>query len=243
MNDWPTDMPTPTWRSPDDDVWLYCGDCLEILPQLPDGCVDAVVTDPPYNVGIDYGVHDDSMTLDGFTEWARSWFAHCRRIADSVLVTGQARLPQYAVIEPWKWLLCWWKPAAMGRSPVGFCNWEPVALWGKGGSDGNDVIRAVITPDLALDGHPCPKPLGWATGQLECFPKAGTILDPFMGSGTTGVACVKLGRRFIGIEIERKYFDIAVRRIEDALAEGEMFKHVEREQQGTIEDELNRGDT
>lgn len=196
---------------------IILGDCLEVLKGLPDGCVDAVVTDPPYNVGIDYGNGtDDSRSRDGFIQWATPWFRECRRVAKTVLITGQARLPDYAAIEPWKWLLCWHKPAAMGRSPVGFCNWEPIAMWGRGGSVGVDVITAQIIPDDTLNGHPCPKPLGWAVGQIELLPWARTVLDPFCGSGTTGVACVQTGRRFIGIEIEPKYAAIARRRIADA---------------------------
>ena len=205
-------------------VTLYCGDCQEVMAGMAAGSVDAVVTDPPYNVGVDYGSHDDKMSLDDFVEWARGWFTECRRIAETVLITGQARLPQYALIEPWKWLLQWWKPAAMGRSPVGFCNWEPIAMWGKGSSAGlTDIIRAPIAHQGDTESHPCPKPIYWATGQLLRWPDATTILDPFMGSGTTGVACVELGRKFIGIEIEQEYFDIAVRRISEAQRQGRLF--------------------
>jgi len=200
-----------------DNVTLYHGDCLEILPTLDKGSVGAVVTDPPYNVGINYGVHDDNMSREDFVSWIGRWFPECRRIAATVLVTGQARLPDYALIEPWKWLLAWWKPAAMGRSPVGFCNWEPVAMWGRGASTGCDVIRAPIIPDEKLNGHPCPKPVAWAEGFINLLPWATTILDPFMGSGTTGVACVNTGRNFIGIEIDEGYYKIAKERIEKAI--------------------------
>lgn len=192
-------------------------DCLEFLKTLPDGSVDAVVTDPPYNVGIKYGPGtNDNRSREDFIEWARAWFVECRRVATTVLITGQARLPDYAAIEPWKWLLAWYKPAAMGRSPVGFCNWEPIAMWGKGGNRGVDVIRAPIVPDPDLDGHPCPKPLEWAIGQLKLLPWAKTVLDPFAGSGTTGVACIQTGRNFIGTEIDPTYADIARRRCREA---------------------------
>jgi len=80
------------------------------------------------------------------------------------------------------------------------------------------------------NGHPTQKPLGvmeWSIGQLPS--DATTILDPFMGSGTTGVACANLGRRFIGIEIEPKYYDIARKRISDAYAQGQLFKETEPE--------------
>jgi len=203
---------------------LILGDCVDILKSIESDSVDLIVTDPPYNVGVDYGEHNDNMSLDEFTEWARLWFIDCRRISKTLLITGQARLPQYAIIEPWKWLLQWWKPAAMGRSPVGFCNWEPIAMWGDGSAAGKtDIIKATIVPDITVSGHPCPKPKGWATGQINLFSKAGSVLDPFLGSGTTGVAAIELGRTFIGIEREEKYFDLACRRIEAAVNQGNLF--------------------
>jgi len=214
----------PTWSSDNGNVQLYLGDSLAVLPTLPADSVDLILTDPPYNVGIKYGsTYNDNKTPDEFRAWAASWFAECRRIAKTVLITGQARLPDYALIEPWKWLLAWWKPAAMGRSPVGFCNFEPIAMWGKGSNAGVDVIKARIVPDAALSGHPCPKPLDWALGQLALFPNAATVLDPFMGSGTTGVAAVQTGRKFIGIEIDPDYFEIAKRRIIEQLEHNSIF--------------------
>ena len=135
----------------------------------------------------------------------------------TVLVSGQARLPDYAMIEPWKWLLCWHKPAAMGRSPVGFCNWEPVAMWGKGTTTGCDFVRAPIVPSPELDGHPCPKPYLWAKGFISLFANAQTILDPFMGSGTTLRAAKDLNRKSIGIEIEEKYCEIAAKRLQQEV--------------------------
>ena len=102
----------------------------------------------------------------------------------------------------------------MGRSPVGFCAWEPIALWGKGSSAGfPDVIRAPIVPQKDTEPHPCPKPLYWATGQLIRFPKASIIVDPFCGSGTTCVAAKMLGRNYIGIDISEKYCEIARARL------------------------------
>ncbi len=193
-------------------IEIYLGDCREILPTL--GAVDLCLTDPPYNVGIKYGPGtNDSKSRDEFIAWATEWFKECRRIATTVLVCGQARLPEYAVIEPWKWLVCWWKPAAMGRSPLGFCNWEPVAMWGKGISSGCDFIKAPIVPSAEVDGHPCPKPLEWAKAFLALFPKTETVLDPFSGSGTTLVAAKHFGIRAIGIEIEERYCEIAAKRL------------------------------
>ena len=114
----------------------------------------------------------------------------------------------------------------MGRSPVGFNEWEPIALFGKGSSAGlPDVIRAPIKADrLYGGGHPCPKPLYWAQGQIERFPKADIVSDPFAGSGTVGVAAVRLGRQFWGIEIDPEYFDIAKKRIQAELNRFPLFE-------------------
>jgi DNA modification methylase len=193
------------------------------LPLL--GPLDAIITDPPYNVGIKYGDNvNDKMSRDEFLAWAGDWFPKCRAAAKTVLVTGQGRLPDYAIIEPWKWLLAWHKPAAMGRSPVGFNAWEPIGLWGLGSNAGlPDWFVCPIVGQSDTGDHPCPKPLGWAEAQLRRFPNAKTICDPFTGSGTVGVVSVKLGRKFKGIEIEPKYFDIACRRISDALSRPDLF--------------------
>ena len=81
-----------------------------------------------------------------------------------------------------------------------------------------------LSPSGQLKEHPTQKPLPLIQWCIERLPEtAQTILDPFMGSGTTGVACAKLGRKFIGIELEPKYFDIACRRIEDAYKQPDLF--------------------
>jgi len=214
---------TPTWQTNDGSVQLYCGDCLDVLPTLEAGSVDAVVTDPPYGVGFKYDGHDD--TRNGYEDWCGKWFEELSRIASTILMScGAVNVQMWACIKPFNWQIAWLKPAAMGRSPVGFCNWEPMLLWGSGSGESVDVFTAPIVPDDSLDGHPCPKPLKWGIESVRRAAKSGTILDPFMGSGTTGVACVRLGRKFIGIEKEPKYFEIAVKRIEAELNRTPLFE-------------------
>lgn len=195
---------------------LYRGDCLDVLPTLSG--VDAVVTDPPYGVGFKYDGHDDSR--DGYGEWCKRWFAACREatVGPIAISCGIANLN---IWEQADWVLCWHKPAAMGRCAVGFNNWEPVLVYGKTrAGQVVDVFTACIIPDAAVEGHPCPKPLGWGIGTIERVSRVSDVcLDPFMGSGTTGVACINTDRKFIGIEKEPKYFDIACRRIERAWAD------------------------
>jgi len=198
---------------------LYLGDCRDILPTL--GKVDAVVTDPPYGIGFQY--ENDKDDREGYEEKCREWFSLCRGMSNSVALSpGQQNVAMWATIEPWRHQLAWHKPNAIGRTAIGFCKWEPVLVWGDVGVARADIFRAPIIVDETANGHPCPKPIQWAKEVIGYF-EAETILDPFMGSGTTGVAAVQMGRKFIGIEREPKYFDIACKRIEQAQRQGDLF--------------------
>ena len=201
-----------TWR-------VDHGDCLDMLRAMPDASVDAVVTDCPYNVGFKYTSTDDNRP--DYQGWCRMWLAELQRVCDGPIAisVGQSNLSMWATIQKPTWWLAWWKPAAMGRCVVGFNNWEPIALYGKTNRSVCDVIRATIKPDKDVEGHPCPKPVEWASKQIEMLTnEGGTVLDPFAGSGTTGVACVQTGRNFIGCEIDPGYVEIARRRIGETVA-------------------------
>jgi DNA modification methylase len=203
------------------DCELIQGDCLEVLPQLGTGSVDAVVTDPPYNVGLAYASYDDDRA--DYRAFSLRWLKAARRVCRGPIAVsvGQANLSLWAAAAPPDWWLAWWKPAAMGRCVVGFNNWEPIALYGKPRRAACDVIRATIKPDPSLRGHPCPKPLEWATKQVEMLTDPGdTVLDPFAGSGTVAVACALTGRKFIGVEIDPGYVAMARRRVEAVALRG-----------------------
>lgn len=189
-----------------------------MLPSV--GKVDAVVTDPPYGMNTAIG----GITAGKSSRWALSsaqsaWAAEPQswddeapavvldfpNIAAQVIVWGGQFFP-LPTARGW---LVWNKIIRNFSSSVCELAWtnidKPVDCF--------DCSHG----ELASEGkfHPTQKPLGL---MLWCVEKTrGTILDPFMGSGTTGVACVQLGRKFIGIEIEEKYFDIACRRIADEL--------------------------
>lgn len=200
----------------DGSVTIYHGDALEILPTLQDA--ELVLTDPPYNVGIVYGPTVDDLKGD-YEAWCARWFAECRRISSTILLTpGIANLDMWFRIAKPDWVLAWHKPAAMGRAALGFNNWEPVLEWGRPVRQATDVIVAGIIPDPSVEGHPCPKPLRWATSLISqfCAP-ARLVVDPFMGSGTVLRAAKDMGRRAIGIEVEERYCDIAVRRLTQSV--------------------------
>jgi len=203
------------------DFNIINGDCLEELRKMKDSSVDIVITDPPYNVGLEYASIDDKKA--DYQNWCTLWFSELERVCKGTIAisVGQANLSQWALIKKPTWWLAWWKPSAMGRCPVGFNNWEPIAVYkrSKINKQGCDVIRApILTTDKSVVGHPCPKPLDWAIKQIEMFaaPNA-VVLDPFMGSGTTGVACLKTGRKFIGIECDKGYCEMAQKRMQQVM--------------------------
>ena len=202
------------------DATLYLGDCLEILPTLPK--VDAVITDPPYGVGLKYASHDDSR--NGYEAWCAAWFAACRAVCDGpvAISCGVGNLQMWPRAD---WVLCWNKPNSMGRAVTGWNTWEPVLVYGKiGGKRTHDSFTVALVPQVDTGDHPCPKPVGWAREVIDRLTGDGQgVLDPFLGSGTTGVACVQTGRKFTGIEIEPKYFDIACERIDNAYRQTRMF--------------------
>lgn len=206
----------------DGQVRLLLGDCRDVLPTL--GKVDAVVTDPPYGNGTEYGIFED--TEDSVCELIKVVLPWAQENSQRTLVTSGNQC-QHIYPRP-RWTLAWVTPAGAGSGPWGFSCWQPILAYGScpylasGKGRYSDIF--IHTESSKQNGHPCPKPINFMKKLIEraSFP-GHVILDPLMGSGTTGVAAVKLGRRFIGIEIEPKYFDIAVRRISEALKQPDLF--------------------
>jgi site-specific DNA-methyltransferase (adenine-specific) len=223
------------------DATLYLGDCREILPTL--GRVDAVVTDPPYGIGFKYESHiDDREAYPGFI-WPIIEAAEALVKPGGPIFVWQAQewMPRFAELFPRKWrVMIAAKNFVQMRAVAMQHAYEPVVVWWKEGEKpwrslaGStfpnrdwfiaDSASAVSDVNRLAKQHPCPRQDDVCEFIVSNWVEDGTTaLDPFMGSGTTGVACVKLGRKFIGIEIEPKYFDIACRRIEQAYAQPDMF--------------------
>ena len=205
------------------DATLYLGDCMDILPTL--GKVDCVITDPPYGIGLDYseGFKDSPAELGALVA---SFMPLCLEKADLVSVTP-GNLNQYFYPRP-TWTLCWFNRAGAGSGPWGFSCWQPILCYGKdpylSGGKGRRPDFIEWSETAEKNGHPCPKPTRFMSQWISRVSLKGSILDPFMGSGTTGVAAIQLGRKFIGIEREPKYFDIACRRIEQAYKQRPLFE-------------------
>lgn len=213
------------------DATLYLGDCLEILPTLPK--VDAVITDPPYGIAhtTSYGATWEGTQIAGDADTSAR---------DAVLDWADgipwAMWGSYKTTPPhgFKAKVVWDKGPAFGAGDLTF-PWKPSfeECWigGKGwrGDRRDEGVwrgSCVVSWESVADGrvHPHQKPTWLFERLIKALPSHPLILDPFMGSGTTGVACAQLGRKFIGIEIEPKYFDIACRRIEQAYAQGKLFE-------------------
>ena len=202
-------------------VQLYLGDCLEVMRSMPDKSVDAVITDPPYGVGMDYSSYEDSV--ENLENLIAEFVPECIRIARAnvVITCGVANLQRYPVA---RWTLAWFWKNTNSTGKWGFSTWQPVIVYGKdpwlvngkGRKQDSREFRGG-SGNIGKFEHPCPKPIDVMTWLSDrCSMEGDTILDPFMGSGTTGVACVQTGRNFIGIEIDPTYFAIAEKRIKEA---------------------------
>lgn len=195
-------------------VELHLGDCLEILPTLEAGSVDAVITDPPY--GTKKVEWDHSVDPVVFSECLRVSSGYCTFFYSNTRLWHI--LGEFHNLGVDTWTAVWHKNNAMGFErkfaplwvPIVIAHRKPCKFWGQ------DVVAVPIVPHKG-NKHPTPKPVGvmeWIIYQAT--EPGATILDPFMGSGTTGVACVKTDRNFIGIEIDPDYYAIAEKRIAEA---------------------------
>lgn len=199
---------------------LYLGDCAEILPTLQP--VDAVVTDPPY--GINHA-RDRNSQKDGWVDYpANGWdkdrpergvFDLMRSMSTDQIIWGGNYFSDY--LPPTMRWLVWDK----GQRNFSLADCE--FAWTSQAKAARifNYSRGAALQDGKE--HPTQKPIALMEWCLTFLDGAQTILDPFMGSGTTGVACANLGRRFIGIERSPEYFEIARNRIAAAQSQGRLF--------------------
>ena len=196
---------------------LILGDCREVLPTL--GPVSAVVSDPPYGCAATtgWGGKYDGFSLigDQNTE-VRDWLVS--QLSVPWILFGSPRVQR----PPCKAVLIWEKGEHTGMGDLSF-PWKPdfeeIYISGAGfsGRRTSSVLKFNARTDSRRD-HPTEKPVTLMQELANKCPP-GTILDPFMGCGTTGVACMNLGREFIGVEIDRQYFETACERISQAHAQ------------------------
>jgi len=216
------------------DATLYHGDFLNIAPYIE--TVGAVVTDPPYGIGFKYGDSYNDIGDESYIEM----LCELQGIPTALLQYPEQMMSLVVpALGPPDEVLAWCYPSNIKRQ---------FRLWGLWGLtvDFSKVKQPAKNPDskkvqsLMVDSydwwiqpqvknvsqektaHPCQIPVS-SVERVITLTGVSSVLDPFMGSGTTGVACANLSRKFIGIEIERKYFDIACERIEAAYAQHRLF--------------------
>lgn len=207
------------------DCTLYLADCRDVLPTLPK--VDAVLTDPPYGIGfaaqptryqrangIEAKDWDNDAPHDVIDALRAKWQ---RGECGELIIWGG----NYFSVPPSRGWLVWSKSGNAPSMADLEMAWTSKDMNARAFQ--KSVKSASLEKNLQAQAHPTQKPVALMEWCLEFFPDAKTILDPFMGSGTTGVACVNLGRSFIGIEREPTYFDIACRRIEEAYKQPRLF--------------------
>ena len=204
------------------DATLYLGDCMDVLPTLPK--VDAVITDPPYGIGA-----SSKKFINGTSKTKKDYYEDVcwdiappsKEVIEAVVSKGDVAVVwggNYFGLPPSRCFLIWDK--TIHGNSYADCEYA----WTN--QNANARIKALNMVAANRDGrcHPTQKPLElmrWCIAQCKNTPS--TILDPFMGSGTTGVAAVQMGRKFIGIEREPRYFEIACERISRAQAQGTLF--------------------
>lgn len=215
-------------------ITLYCGDVFDVTRALTEDLPAQVitVTDPPYNVGMDYGpLVDDKRTTDAYMNWCNDWF--------QVLPQPLVLTPGFVNFEMWvawiEWptgIVPWIKPN-QSKKPFAawqwFNVWEPVLLYGK--PPNNPKQDVILTPigqaadvrqrtatGQMVNRHPCPKYLPFWLKLIGNVWKPGwTVYDPFLGSGTTALACKRLGIPFVGADINPSYLDLSIERLQQEV--------------------------
>ena len=225
------------------DAVLYQGDCMDIFPTL--GRFDACITDPPYGINADASAHRKSGQVNGHghrraanREYKQTEWDSAPPSSELIDVIRNASTWQaffggnFLALPPTSCWLVWDKMNAgnnFADCELCWTNWPKAVrrlqhLWNGFARVGNEFRYE----------HPTQKPLEVMKWVIGLCPKADTTLDPFMGSGTTGVAAIQLGRKFTGIERDAGYFAIACKRIEQAYAQGRLFEPERAKQEQAV---------
>jgi len=206
---------------------LYLGDCREILPSLPK--FDLILTDPPYGIGASAGTGkygklkvaaDVDLAWDNETPAQWLMLLMLEKAQHLIIFGGN-----YFSLPPSRNYRVWDKGAGFKGRDFAECEFAWCSFDGNARVLNHDPLA---NGDYRAKEHPTQKPLAVMQWCIATAPTVYSVLDPYMGSGTTGVACARMGKTFTGIEREPKYFDIACRRIEDAQRQAPMFPPLPR---------------
>lgn len=223
-------------------IQLILGDCLEEMKKIPDKSIDLILTSPPYNIGNNHHTgnnrifaYKDDLPEREYQDSQVKILSECSRVlknGGSLLYNHKNRIKKGVQISPYEWLFktsfivkqeIVWFNCSQNFDKIRFYPMTERIYW-LAKNPNTKLCNIINHHDFFCRDewkamgikaeHKRSFPLQMAIDLISCFPNANTILDPFMGSGTTGVACKELGRNFIGIEILPEYFEIAKRRIE-----------------------------
>ena len=246
-----TDGSTPTvLRSSRVTCTLYHADCMDVLPieadivmssppynQISQTSASGLLAESPRKLNDGYAEHDDDMPEQEYQSWVRGVFEKCREATKGLVwINHKTRFRDRIGIHPlhiFPWPVysevVWDRAGSVTLNARKFApSHEFIYGFGVPHWWDNSANRMMsvwrITPERNVDGHPCPFPVPIAARCIAAScPPSGDVLDPFMGSGTTGIACIRTNRNFIGIEKDKKYFDIALDRIRRELAQQRLF--------------------
>ena len=228
------------------EIDLRLGDCIKILPTIPDNSADLLLVDPFFNVGVKYNSNDDNMPDEDYYLWCKRWLTECCRVLKDghfgVISTGDAKsfYVHKAILESgltFHHYLKWYKGhncQASHRGSSMFYRTELAFLVSKGKPDMHlinrsnfyqDTIFLEDVPSTQADviDHPARRPVELYRFIIDGFTQEGdTVLDPMAGSFSCGIAAEELGRRYIGIEIDEEYFKAAQERINNIKEVGSL---------------------
>lgn len=229
---------------------IYNMDCLEGMRYIPDKTIDLVVTSPPYNLGDNHHTgnkkinpYEDNMVEEDYQEWQIQVLNECARVLKpygSIIYNHKNRIRDGFQISPYQWLfkcnlhikqeLVWFN-RSQNFDKVRFYPMTERVYWLSKSKD-TQFFNTINHHDLFTTEWPAVGtnafhqrafPVKFARTMICCFPEAEVILDPFMGSGTTAIACIKEKRHFIGFELNKEYYEKACERIANELNEPELF--------------------
>ncbi len=222
---------------------IICGDILEELKKMPDESFDLIITSPPYNLGNNHHTgnnrhksYEDNMPEEEYQNWQIQVLMHCWRVLKkygSMFYNHKNRIKDGVQISPYAWISktnfiikqeLVWENGSQNFDKIRFYPMTERVYWLSKTKETklNNTIshkdyfgRNEWVPVKTNQEHKRAFPLQMPIDIISCFPESMDILDPFMGSGTVGVACKKLGKHFVGIDISEDYCKIANQRIEN----------------------------
>jgi DNA modification methylase len=202
-------------------ITIYNADCRDVLPQLEPA--DIILTDIPFNVNLNYKSHDDNLSDEDYRELCRSWFLSMKDKGKFFCIKSPTKtmpivLPVFSQVIGYLWTIIQYSPNATTHGPFNLSLFSQYLVGGNPPKRPNMDLFVNTDNQLIRCGHPAEMPVRPMRRLLDWFTEQGhSVIDPFMGSGTTLRAAKDLGRKAIGIEIEEKYCEIAVERLRQGV--------------------------